>query len=379
MLTQGYRRFEWRQVLDNKYSHFDYEPKKGLEITGLVTKSNGSPIANEGVILIPSDSGPVLNTISDKKGAFHFSNLIFFDTTHFVLSTVNAKGRNSAQLIFNTGKDEPVVTPNNHPDLQIERKNDIAIYIENFKNFKNEQIKYGTGKTIVLKEVKVKRYKNDDQYETQSLAGAGHADQVMHAEEIEKISGPLTTSLSGRLHGVSFFHGVPYLQMNNTPFGIAPMLVILDGVEITKQGDEQFNIDEIPSSQVETVEVLKFASASIYGMSGGNGVLIITTKRGGQSNAGGQVASPGILPIAPIGFYKAREFYSPKYNYTNLKSKQADLRSTIYWNPEIKLNENGNASFDYYNADGMGTYRVVIEGIDNNGNLGRLVYRYKVQ
>lgn len=34
---------------------------------------------------------------------------------------------------------------------------------------------------------------------------------------------------------------------------------------------------------------------------------------------------------------------------------------------------------NFFNAGSKGTYRVVIEGIDGDGNLGRQVYRYKVE
>jgi hypothetical protein len=37
------------------------------------------------------------------------------------------------------------------------------------------------------------------------------------------------------------------------------------------------------------------------------------------------------------------------------------------------------AILHYYNADGIGIYRVIVEGIDNYGNIGRMVYRYKVE
>ena len=55
------------------------------------------------------------------------------------------------------------------------------------------------------------------------------------------------------------------------------------------------------------------------------------------------------------------------------------LRSTIYWKPELATDKDGKASFDFYNADGTGTYRVTIEGIDEKGNLGRQTFTYKVQ
>jgi len=149
------------------------------------------------------------------------------------------------------------------------------------------------------------------------------------------------------------------------------MLVILDGVE---NGD----FGGLQTTDVETVEVLKYASSAIYGMEGGGGVLIITTARSRRLDPK-DIASIGILPIAPVGFYKAREFYSPKYDNTTLVGKQRDFRSTIYWKPELVTDKDGNASFDYFNADGTGTYRVVVEGIDNKGNIGRQVYRYKVE
>jgi TonB-dependent SusC/RagA subfamily outer membrane receptor len=153
------------------------------------------------------------------------------------------------------------------------------------------------------------------------------------------------------------------------------MLLILDGQEI-KLGTQFFSIDDIPSTQIETVEVLKYSSTSIYGMDGANGVLIITTKDGSEKK---DIAAVGVLPIAPMGFYKARTFYSPKYDYTSGNPTSPEMRPTIYWNPEIKTDVYGNAFLEYYNAETVGTYKVIVEGIDKNGNIGRQVYRYKVE
>ena len=55
------------------------------------------------------------------------------------------------------------------------------------------------------------------------------------------------------------------------------------------------------------------------------------------------------------------------------------MRSTISWNPNIITDKDGKASFEYFNNDTKGTYRVVIEGIDDDGNLGRQVYKYEVK
>ncbi len=49
-------------------------------------------------------------------------------------------------------------------------------------------------------------------------------------------------------------------------------LLMVDGVEVD-------NFDNILPSQVESVEVIKDGSASIYGIRGANGVIMITTRR----------------------------------------------------------------------------------------------------
>ena len=48
-------------------------------------------------------------------------------------------------------------------------------------------------------------------------------------------------------------------------------LLIVDGIEVN-------DLNSINPNDVESVEVLKDASASIYGVRGGNGVVLITTK-----------------------------------------------------------------------------------------------------
>jgi TonB-dependent SusC/RagA subfamily outer membrane receptor len=376
MLTQGYRRFTWKQVLNNDNQPAAFQPEKGLEISGQVKNLFGKPINKGTVTLLVAKGGQLVSSISDDNGVFHFENLLFQDTTHFVLSAVNAKGKNATKITYFSDKAAPVTPLNQLKNTPIVPDTAMAAYLDNTKNDRNELINYGRGKGIMLKEVKIRDKKPDDQYKTQSLAGAGFADQVMHADEIERIAGPLSTSLDGRLHGVAFAIGptgsaIPYLR---APPGDGSMLVVVDGTE--EMGP--YDINRIPSSQIETIEVLKYSNAAVYGMGGGNGVLIITTKQGGGLNAK-DIASIGVLPITPIGFYKAREFYSPKYDDTALTTKRKDFRSTIYWKPEIVTDKDGNASFEYYNADGIGTYRVVIEGIDDKGNLGRQVYSYKVE
>jgi CarboxypepD_reg-like domain/TonB-dependent Receptor Plug Domain len=379
MLTQGYRRFEWKQLLSAGYPANAYPSEKGLEIAGVAKSIGGRPLANGTVSLISSTGGPVLSQQTDDKGTFRFSNLVFMDTTHFVLNAINANGKNNTQLVYI--KDSLLVVPAYNSVLNIQDVNiGMRPYIENRKKQQAQTEKYGPPKGILLKEVKIREKKRDDNYRTANLNGPGHADQVIHRSEFRG-GGLFSDQFNGILRGVSFGAcpdgKMAFLTLNLSMAtgmnGATPMVLIIDGAVIDQT---RFNINNINVNSIETIEVLKDANAAIYGIGSTGGVLVITTRQGAGLEAK-DIVSTGILPITSMGFYKAREFYAPKYDHDN--PKRPDLRSTIYWDPEIITDKEGNASFEYYNADGKGSYRVVIEGIDEKGNLGRQVYRYKVE
>jgi len=364
MLTQGYRRFEWKQLLDNSYPPAVYRPEKGLEINGAIKSLAGKPINNGTVTLLPSKGGPILTSVSDADGVFHFRNLAFADTTHFVLSAVNAKGKHSTTITYDKGEPEPA--PAYRPqNARVAGDTAMTVFVENEKLQQRELIKFDPSKRILLKEVTVKA-KEESNAHSESYVPEAAADQVIRGKDILD-AGPLSVQLAGMVHRVHFVPGTGNSMVPVWNLG-GPLHVLVDGAP--------GNLDDVSIDRVASVEVLLPPNSYIYGHDGLNGVLVVTT----QTRSTKDMPSRGVLPLTPKGFYKAREFYSPKYDTpTALNNKQRDLRSTIYWNPGIKTDKDGKASFDFYNADGTGTYKVTIEGIDSNGNIGRQVYRYKVE
>jgi len=93
------------------------------------------------------------------------------------------------------------------------------------------------------------------------------------------------------------------------------------------------------------------------------GTILITTMDGkaGISDA---------LKIAPLGYQVSREFYSPVYETKEQKEDPTpDLRTTIYWNPDVQTDEAGQAKISFYAADVPTTYTITIEGITKEGLL----------
>jgi len=388
MLTHGYRRFEWKQLLNNAYPPIAFQPDSNLEITGTAESLGGKPLANANVSLIAMPGGQFTSQVTDDKGRFRFSNLVFSDTARFMLQADNAKGKNTTKLIYNKDMPGPVVVPivSFQKDTTAEL---MSAYMENSKKEQDEAAQYGTIKGKMLKTVIINEKKQEDHSPYNNLVSEQFADQVIHADQMAK-GGSFSERIEGLLHGAHIGRvagGVgayAFLYSSTTLSGFElPMRVILDGAET--DGD----LDELTGLDVESVEVLKSpgttgAYNSLYippfpvYKGGYDGILVINTNK----NKGLQlkdIASIGVLPIAPKGFYIAREFYSPKYDHPLQANNRPDLRSTIFWKPELVTDKDGNAAFEFYNADGTGSYRIVVEGIDDKGNIGRQVYRYKVE
>jgi hypothetical protein len=86
-----------------------------------------------------------------------------------------------------------------------------------------------------------------------------------------------------------------------------------------------------------------------------------------------------VITIKPKGYSLERQFYVPKFSGPKTTLQREDYRTTIHWQPIILTDKDGKGAFSYYNSDAKGPYRVTIEGIDANGNIGRTVYKYQLK
>lgn len=372
MLTQGYRRFTWTDLLADKYPATTFQPEKALEIKGMISTTDGKPVANSKLNLVSMDGGTTLNGLTDSVGTFDFKNLGFTGNTYFMLKTVSAKNNNKTLITWLKDNPEPVTYDITAGLAQNVTDSLLASSQQNRKSQPDYMPKNRTG----IKEAGA----TGNAAQPSPRDKLGRADQVVHREDIGS-NGMLSDHLNGLLNGVIFTgdpfatnHKVPYLSAPQTLRGSPPMLVIVDGVQLPLGS----GVDEVNINDVETVELFKNSSSSVLGSQGGTGFLYITTISRSSSPLTKQ-GRDGSLGITVPGYYNARTFYTPKYDHANDNANLKDLRSTIYWNPELVTDKAGNASFDFYNADGTGSYRIIVEGIDEKGNLGRTVYHYKVQ
>jgi TonB-linked SusC/RagA family outer membrane protein len=131
----------------------------------------------------------------------------------------------------------------------------------------------------------------------ESLTGAITS---VRSDDIEKVSASTVSStLAGKLAGVSFrqAEGRPGAGANISIRNMGSPLYIIDGIQ---KDEGQFN--NLSPTDIESITVLKDASAAIYGVRAANGVVVVTTKSGRRNT------KPSIKVNARFGFQNWTRF-----------------------------------------------------------------------
>jgi TonB-dependent starch-binding outer membrane protein SusC len=119
-------------------------------------------------------------------------------------------------------------------------------------------------------------------YGTQNKKDLTGAVGTVNVNSVNKVpTNDITKAIQGQVAGVSVHSGgepgaVPQIKIRGvSSFNNNNPLFIIDGV--------QSPVNDVPTSDIESVQILKDASAAaIYGSRAANGVVIITTKRGSE-------------------------------------------------------------------------------------------------
>lgn len=208
-----------------------------IVVTGKVTDDTGTPLTGVTISLKGSNKG----TSTDGKGNYSIS-----------------VPDNNAVLIFTfIGFLKQEITVAGKQVINVQLKTDSK----------------GLGEVIVVG------------YGTQKKESVTGAISGVTARDLERVHGTTVSStLAGKIPGVTFRmpDGRPGASANIQIRNMGNPLYVIDGIQ---KDAGQFN--NISPNDIESITVLKDASAAIYGVRAANGVVVVTTKRGktGSGNA----------------------------------------------------------------------------------------------
>lgn len=380
LLAQGWAGYDWTQAF-KPAKPFVYRNEEEFLIKGKVLNAFNKPVAKSAITLFSKKPLLVLDTLTDNKGNFIFRGITPIDTPSFFISAKNKKGKS-----FNVGIEveefkPPVFSPTSDRIIPWFVNIDTGTYqtVNNQVALKKEQLRVTGGNMLKEVIINAKKVIKD----SKNLNGPGGADVIIDEEQLKKAG---RTTLGELLEKNVKGFGVKIDKMGKMHYRVYTMLLhlVIDGVnteffispetpryQYLKDIFEYYDAEEIKGIEVMVTGKYQMSYTSTYlnpivDVPWDHAFIEVTT-RGGKGPF--MRKSIGTYLFKPMPFILPNEFYSPKYTAGSV-ADMSDIRSTIYWAPNIITDKDGKATIKFYAADNPGTYTVVIEGTDLQGHLG---------
>ena len=400
MLTQGWRRFTWQQVQNKTKRRTKFYPEKGFTLEGLaVDPATRIPMKNVSLMAVAmaDSASSVVSVRTTEMGTFSLHDLKYSDTSRVYFNIPGVKNQAKAIEVSLHIPDSPSRyfkrSGNSFTTLMAEQN--MIAYLD--KDAERRLVAKARAEKVQLL---------DGVTVTGDRPVSFGVDAVIRPDE-KMVFTDIVQMMSGRVPGVvvSGYGTTAQIRIRQSS---GPPLIVLDGfplyggafqdlrqlgggqvgnngggqgavtangatgggfgVATVVGGNDMKGIKallSIPPDQVDRIEILKGASASRYGVFGGNGVIEVYTKKG--TILPDNTISKNLSFVEVPGFYAHRTFYSPDYEVVDDDELNPDKRVTLYWNPSVKTDKTGKAHLTFYNSDIARDLQVDLQGISKYG------------
>lgn len=373
MMTQGWRRFRWEEVLNFKESEPAFWAEDGIVFSGQVVDyyDRDNPRKSQVSLSILNSLGFVQGE-TDENGRFFFSGNDFYDSTSMVFQAKRnlkkeGKYRNDVYIKLDQQK-PPVINQTHFHFSPLQKQGNEEEYLDEKKKIEKIDRAFNFDKdAIMLNEVEVRGIKelSNDPFESPFKVYGEPSNRVVVDSVMRGGAFINIYDIFRRIPGVQVVGSFPNQSILIGGFGSVNSstspLYLFDGVNITEE-----TLRTISPSSISHVDVLKGADAAIYGAQGANGVVAIFTKSGmGLKDTGPK--DMGILSHNHPGYSAVREFFTPDYSEPSDKHAKPDFRTTLYWNPSILVEGQNPSIMEFYTSDQNGNFDIVVQGITVDG------------
>lgn len=358
MLTQGWRRFTWPDVLAETYPKLAQPLERSLVVSGTVLKLSGKPEPNAVLTVMGlGKTGFMLLDTTDAQGKF-MVGVNLQDSTHVVVQARTQKGKAALEVVLDQGVPLALRKPWAPYFFSPAPLSDLVWqYLQtNRDQLRLDQL---AGKSILLNAVQIRGRKQQEEVEDRMRSGLyGTPDVTLKGADLGMGINPLM-ALQGRVAGLVVMGDQVSLRNSGQP------MFMVDGMPV-----EVDYIQTLSMAEIEKIDIVKPGPmASIYGSRGANGVIAFTLKRGG---GGGNSSTRyrGMAVYRGPTYHAARQFYMPQYDAPQ-QVETPDLRTTLFWSPNVQTDSTGSAQFSFYAADAATTYHARLQGFTTSGALGQ--------
>ena len=354
MMTHGWRRHKMENVLRTPSLNFTNYIEKGQTISGRIMGFFGANVKKGPICVLAPKYNIIATTETDEKGQF-IVNTSFRDSTTFLVQARTKKGFAGVDILMDPPQ-YPVAT---HKAPYF---NGATTFMEDYlMNTRDQYYMEGGMRVYNLKEVTVTAKR--ERPSSKSIYTGGINTYTVEEDRLQGY-GQTAFDAASRLPSVTITNGSEIHIRNNSE----PAIIVIDDIVYEDASDI---LKDIQVSDMSSISLLRGADAVILGPRASGGAVVITLKD--PRNLPARPAQ-GIITYTPLGYSESVEFYHPTYDTPEKKNAQrSDFRSTVYWNPELRLDAEGKATIEYYTPDSTAPEDIIIEGVEKNGKVCRIL------
>lgn len=353
MLTQGWRRFRWDDILNNK----TFDPIYAPEYQGLTLHTS----------LNTANKIKTFATVMEAVPKTFFSKTDGTGKSSFIANFYGKK-----TLIFQT---DPL-------DDSVSRFTLLNAFLVNDQPRQN----YSTIQTNVpnfaarytAAQVQAKYYAQQYKPVTEGVLNIGTVPMTSYNIDDYTKFPNVQETIKEYVRGVSTYKKndkqrikISYKNdLNYVDYMDDNALVLFDGIP-------DFHIDDILSYKTVNIDQIGVVQEKYFDndMNMG-GVFFIKSKDKSLSH----FRSSNALIIDYDGLQEERIFYAPKYLTTEEKNgKLPDFRNLLYWNADVSLMMDSTTKINFFTADQTGKYIAIIQGLAESGKAGYQVISFEVK
>ena len=358
MLTHGWRRFIWNDILERKTVSRPFSPDyEGMVISGTLLHPDSSPVTatEKAYLSFPGTHPQFFTAQTDVNG-------------HFEFLVKNPLGRREA-LIQVVGSQE-LYSVSLHPPFSTEyssRKTHSLQLPDNMKNAVLLNAIHSQARNYFFKEPSPEVMPTDD-----SVLFFGTPDKTYRLNDYQRFPTvedvvreyvpEVTVITKGKRKGLYV------LNRKKEEFFEEDPLVLVDGIPITST----HRVTVMPAADVKTMDII--AQRYRLGPISFGGIVSLKTSNG---RLGGLEPEPGAYAFDFEGLQIKREFYSPFYSSSRQSDRIPDFRNVLYWQPILTSSGKGD-EVSFFTSDETGLFIVVVQGLTEDGIAGASTFMFRV-
>ena len=380
LLTQGWRRFTWKDVQANELPKLSYFIETGISVRGTVkeekTTQNVIKDAKVDFMIKGDDSTSIIAaTQIQDKGLFILNDLHFRKKASIFYkgSIMNRLGALQLSIYPNyldtlrfhtTGVVDIATIEELHP----EKKARLLSQYFNQPNVAGNSL----NEVTVYTKVKSPEQRLTDEYVSDWYKNSEFTLIPDSLSGFSSIWQWLQVRVPGITVGGDIFN--PTVNFTRYQGGITDPSLLMESVYETLNtingevksriafflNEMPVSIDQINSVSPKDVALVKVnRTPSVVGNATAGSMFIYTTKS--YSNNAFKAMDKTIIS----GYSVSKEYFAPVYETPESK-EVTDKRSSLYWNPNPTIKK-GMASFSFYNSDSVKKYKIIVEGLTKSG------------